>query len=666
MTDALAISRLFQQIAAKSGTIIEITQLQSGQSITLSDPCDKLSLNGPALVTVGSYTIGAPAGQELFNMDGQGPMVITAANNNTTVTKVRLAAPDSATDDATGPYDLKDYDESRFPNGKKFYYDGDHFRGEGELVVIKEDSLQDLLREWFDDDGDANDLLWDTPPKININHLVPRVIQMDDQIELSTGKAKRALRELVTYVRRRKAATLRLIEDCKRDSRVCFDDIEKVYGAGTRVTFDSDGAMQGGAVETIKLEKSMMGKWWQVVVRYIGTDGTDFKAERKTIIIPFFGGSRPFSSLPISLLVEGSANHQYLLERGNAFIKYGSGHHYLTYTDAAIDESGRWKVRVRATGRVMVDPASYKMMNPNISSQAEHYSRSGSDVVKEVSMKDRVICGAFLRGFSFSAKRWLMFAVDRLNPIVFDDQAFDALVLDKPIKDTLKALVVSGGSTTGLDVITGKSEGLILLLAGAPGVGKTLTCEAVAEHLHMPLYSVSVGELGDTITTLETRLRSLLEISARWNAVTLIDEADIFMHARDDKDVVRNGFVGIFLRLLEYHQGILFLTTNRYQSFDPAFRSRISLCLEYSTLDLSARQQIWSTYLGRTKTNSTVSVERFAPYNLNGREIRSLIRIAATLAKTEGDGTLTNDHVQKVLDIQPAFGDFCRVDQTDM
>ena len=37
--------------------------------------------------------------------------------------------------------------------------------------------------------------------------------------------------------------------------------------------------------------------------------------------------------------------------------------------------------------------------------------------------------------------------------------------------------------------------------------------------------------------------------------------------------------VGVFLRLLEYHQGVLFLTTNRVKSFDSAFHSRIRSCL---------------------------------------------------------------------------------------
>jgi len=43
------------------------------------------------------------------------------------------------------------------------------------------------------------------------------------------------------------------------------------------------------------------------------------------------------------------------------------------------------------------------------------------------------------------------------------------------------------------DVIQGKGRGIILLLCGPPGVGKTLTAESVAEEMKVPLYQMSAG-----------------------------------------------------------------------------------------------------------------------------------------------------------------------------
>jgi len=72
-----------------------------------------------------------------------------------------------------------------------------------------------------------------------------------------------------------------------------------------------------------------------------------------------------------------------------------------------------------------------------------------------------------------------------------------------------------------------------------------------------------------------------------------LDEADVFLEKRTINDINRCALVGIFLRLLEYHDGIIFLTTNRVECFDPAFKSRISMALHYEDLTSDARATIW-------------------------------------------------------------------------
>ncbi|KAL2846863.1 hypothetical protein BJY01DRAFT_213107 [Aspergillus pseudoustus] len=62
----------------------------------------------------------------------------------------------------------------------------------------------------------------------------------------------------------------------------------------------------------------------------------------------------------------------------------------------------------------------------------------------------------------------------------------------------------------------------------------------------------------------------------------------------------RNAITSIFLRQLEYYQGILLLTTNRLESLDPAFESRIHFCFEYDDLDTHAIRQIWEGFLSRS------------------------------------------------------------------
>jgi len=94
--------------------------------------------------------------------------------------------------------------------------------------------------------------------------------------------------------------------------------------------------------------------------------------------------------------------------------------------------------------------------------------------------------------------------------------------------------------------------------------------------------------------------------------------------------------VGIFLRLLEYHQGVLFLTTNRIKCIDEAFNSRISVALNYEDLTLDARIQVWKNFIELAAgTDSKIDPLKFKHYDLNGRQIRSSVRLAQTLANSE-------------------------------
>lgn len=168
--------------------------------------------------------------------------------------------------------------------------------------------------------------------------------------------------------------------------------------------------------------------------------------------------------------------------------------------------------------------------------------------------------------------------MSRLKEVIWSDEPFRSLVIGAKQKTLIHSLVKQHDAHgSGYDdVIQGKGRGLIGLLSGRPGCGKTLTAEAVAEVTKRPLYAVSAGELGTEVAKVDAQLTLILELSHRWSAVLLLDEADVFLQERDSKDVARNALVSIFLRQLEYFQGILILTTNRLGDCDPAFESKCS------------------------------------------------------------------------------------------
>jgi hypothetical protein len=108
-----------------------------------------------------------------------------------------------------------------------------------------------------------------------------------------------------------------------------------------------------------------------------------------------------------------------------------------------------------------------------------------------------------------------------------------------------------------------------------------------------------------------------------------LDEADAFMEQRTSYHDTHNRLVTVFLRKLEYYQGILFLTSNRGIQFDDAIISRIHLIIKYKDLSRKFRRDLWSTFLARARTvqgpamTEERDLQRLERLELNGREVGS-------------------------------------------
>ncbi|ROW16792.1 hypothetical protein VPNG_01542 [Cytospora leucostoma] len=499
------------------------------------------------------------------------------------------------------------------------------------------------------------------------------------------------------------------------------------------------------------------GEFYLIDGKYFEYDGKQFGYGHMMEEIGEFRGAKKITSLncyPLSYHKNGAQLRRDLVERGKKFVSL-SGVHYKSHQGMAYYKKKKSIIKVNVNGRVMVDSAIHRRINPNYpislvrpkehdiltddedsddeeggcgagsdsedgghqdkdledgneevkyvtrifkddkgrvqlirmtKDEAEELSKeklttveSRDDTIvdasdEEVKPKDAkktpeftdeeyLIASPVVLGFSFGEKLWLEFTVSGIKDISWNEKAYESLVLEPKTKETVKALVESHkyhAAESIDDVIQGKGKGLVAVLHGPPGTGKTLTAEGISELLKCPLYMVSAGELGTDSRVLEGELQRILDICHAWGAILLLDEADVFLEKRNMHDIHRNALVSIFLRQLEYFQGILFLTTNRVETFDDAFQSRIHIALRYDPLDLRAKKAIFriapAVMVVPTPlpTFTEEDYNALARHDLNGRQIKNTVIRAQALAVNKGEA-LSMAHVGQILDVQVNF-----------
>ena len=235
--------------------------------------------------------------------------------------------------------------------------------------------------------------------------------------------------------------------------------------------------------------------------------------------------------------------------------------------------------------------------------------------------------------FALRDKKWCLVKLNDIKEPVYKEDAYEKLVMDEDRKGFMKIITVFQEKNTFKDLIDGKESGAVFLLNGASGQGKSALVESISELLHKPLYQVTSGELGAEPSDVERAFVNLLDNATRWNAIVQIDEADIYLRKRDNDDIKRNAIVSIFLRQLEYFNGVIFLTSNLADEIDPAFDSRIIQKFQFKKLESNDRKQIWKNLLDRQGVTITdKQAATLAADDINGRQIKNIIKAAISMS----------------------------------
>jgi hypothetical protein len=71
----------------------------------------------------------------------------------------------------------------------------------------------------------------------------------------------------------------------------------------------------------------------------------------------------------------------------------------------------------------------------------------------------------------------------------------------------------------------------------------TILKESISDYVERPLYPLRSGDLGISAESLEASLSEAFTLGERWNAIILLDEADVFLETRRRNELLRNSLV---------------------------------------------------------------------------------------------------------------------------
>ncbi|KAI8300657.1 hypothetical protein K4K59_001436 [Colletotrichum sp. SAR11_240] len=345
---------------------------------------------------------------------------------------------------------------------------------------------------------------------------------------------------------------------------------------------------------------------------YVDFNGTNFVRVVKKFDIEAFKDPTSVKSLPILPLRvaenEGLIKTQHIHQRASAFVFFTQFRTprelSVPYRDAgstgpAVDDDRVWDLRM-----------AERVLNYTDQSQTLEWDSRVPPTGDEMLLLPGRVFAYVLR-----TRKWACLPLGQGDPELEENSlttmesepsAWDNLQIDYNHRSIIQSMMATHfrkkkSERRQFDLIQDKGKGLIVLLHGVPGVGKTSTAETVAQYYNKPLLPITCGDLGMTPAEVESNLQSSFQLAQAWDCVLLLDEADVFLAERSQDNIARNALVSVFLRVMEYYEGILFLTTNKVGSFDEAFKSRMSLALYYPPLTQDQTEKIWEVQMRRTE-----------------------------------------------------------------
>lgn len=194
----------------------------------------------------------------------------------------------------------------------------------------------------------------------------------------------------------------------------------------------------------------------------------------------------------------------------------------------------------------------------------------------------------------------------------------------------------------GFDRKVSYGRGLSLLFAGAPGTGKTMCAQVIANQLNMELYKINISQVvSKYIGETEKNLRAVFTEAKNSGCILFFDECDALFGKRsevkDSHDRNANVEVAYLLQQIEEYDGVCILATNLIGNIDAAFMRRITYVIRFPFPEPPVREEIYRRMLpAQAPVAGDIDWAFLAEkFQLSGGHIKNIVLSAAFMAAGE-------------------------------
>jgi hypothetical protein len=201
-------------------------------------------------------------------------------------------------------------------------------------------------------------------------------------------------------------------------------------------------------------------------------------------------------------------------------------------------------------------------------------------------------------------------------------------------------------ATAGRDRVFERAARLTVLMSGPPGTGKSMSAQVLAGALGLELMAIDMAStvskyIGETAKNLSAAFAA-----ARASGCAMIfEEADSLFARRTEADSVNarhaNADTGHLLQLIDEHDGVVILATNRRANIDSAFLRRMRFVVEFPLPETEQRRLLWDKMLVAlglpTDLRDNCASALAAEHELSPAQIKGAALSAAYLATARGE-----------------------------